>query len=220
MKTKIASLFIFAAILSISGSASFAQTGGNPTDARCDTYLVRGRTAMSREEFKRATQYFFSADNQCNEKLGRDDFRRFIYSAQEVLYSVVDSLDETERKSAVDMLLWAWERAEARGFYDVSDDAGRGVHYPLGSRPNYARADYYMKRAIEREGADIGDQSVLTIYFSNIYTLWAMEKDTAKKAKLKQRLVTEHSRLSKLAKDAGFSQGAQQTLDQYLSEAN
>jgi hypothetical protein len=212
MNTKLVNSLMLAAVLSFLVTAGFAQTGGQVSETECDGWLTKGRLFLKEENYKLATDYFFHVDNKCKEKLSKNDFENLIYSAK---FAINEAESPYQKESLLGGLLWVWQRAEAKGFYDVSDDLVRGYYYLQRNKPDYVRADFFMKRGIEREGTNL-NEVYITIYYYNIYTLWYIEKDAAKKAGLKQRLIREHSSLSRLVKAANFSEGTQKTLDQYL----
>lgn len=205
---KLGNLLIVATLLI--GTAANAQEG---EDRECTRMRVIANNAMGYGNYPEAVEYFLRAEKLCPE-FGKDNYDRLVSCA----IKMVNKTEGDASKAYTDTLLGAWERSEAKGFYDQLDDLNRGYYYLMGTTPNYVKSDFHLKRAIETLGKEMNEQFI-PVYYYNVYTLWYMEQDATKKDVLKQRLITDYFSLSKLIQEANFAPKTQENLTLYMRQA-
>jgi hypothetical protein len=209
---KLGNLLVVASLLV--GTATFAQGDEVQGEEReCLRMRKIANDAMAVQNYKEATAYFVKGEAICDD-FGKDNYDRLIACAQEVTLA---NPEGDIYKAYVDTVLWAWEQAEANGYYNEIDDITRGYYYLQAATPDYANADKYLSRGIEKQGMDMNEQFI-PVYFFNIYTLWYIEQDADAKSGLKQRLIKEYFSLSKLVAAANYAPSTQESLTQYLGQ--
>jgi len=210
---KLGKLLVVASLLI--GSSAFAQ--GEELEGKereCLRMRKIANDAMEVTNYKEATTYFIKGEAICDE-FGKDNYDRLISCIQGVL---IANPEGEVFQTYVDTLLWAWGRAEEKGFYDEIDDLTRGYYYLRKDPVDYINADKFLLRGIKKNGKDASAEQFIPSYYYNIYSLWYIEQDAEAKAALKQRLIQEYFGLSKLVKEANFAPSTQETLTTYLAQ--
>lgn len=186
-------------------------------DSKCTRLkaLTSSSSFMATENWKEATELFIKAEEVCTE-FGKDNYDRLLTCIQ---YVMAEAEEESEDYyTYLDTLMMVWERAEAKGHYDQTNDMHRGYHYTLLKEPDYHKADFYMSRAIFHNDTMLDDEVYLLLYYYNLYSLWYLEKDEERKAMHKQRYLDEYISLCRIIKEQGYTSSTRQTLTQYFAQ--
>lgn len=206
---KLGNLLLIASLLI--GSVASAQDGElEGAERECLRMRKIANDAMEFTNYREATTYFLKAEQICDE-FGKDNYDRLVSCAMQM----AQQTEGNEQKAYIDTLLGAWDRAEEKGFYDEVDDLNRGYYYMYSSTPDNEKADFHMKRAIDKRGDNI--EGFLPLYFYNVYSLWYIAPDDEAKDGLKQRFIREYFELTKVISEKNFAPKTQETLKQYFA---
>ena len=199
---------LFASALLI-GFNSQAQ---DDTERECTRMRFLAGEELKINNYAGAATYYLKGEKICG---GYDaaNYARMIGSLRNAMNA---NQDKAAKTAYADTLEGAYTRAEAAGAYDVQDDLFRASNILQSSAPDRVKADMLFRRGIDASGAET-NQAYVSYFYYNTYAMWSEEKDAAKKADIKKRLIGEFFELSTLISEANMSVKTQETITTYFN---
>ncbi len=178
----------------------------------CDRMLYLAQIArIEHKDYKESTMYMIKAEKICGglEKKNMDILIASIRNTQLTL------TDEAEKKAYADTLEGAYQRAEAAGMYDQSEDLVRAANILGTTAPDRKKADELFKRGIKGAGDKV-HEGYVSYYYYNMYLMYS-EAPADDKPNLKREMISEYFNLSGLVARAGMSAQTAETLLSYFN---
>ena len=200
---------ILGTLLFISSTALVAQ------EDECTRFKAIAGNAYKAKDYPKVTMAYVKALEHC-ESLEMIFYNPFIYSIKKAMKDAPDA--ETESKY-LDTLIWVYDEAQKTHGIQNEWQAYLGYYYLKQGKPGYMqKADEAYKKGIHFEGKDV-NVGFLKQYYANIYNLWVQEKDEAKKAEYKKRLITEYFKLSEYVSKGEMDPETMDFLSIYMEKA-
>lgn len=201
---------IFGVLLMMSFS-SFAQD--EDTERECKRMRFLAGEALTIKNYKEASMYYIKGETICG---GYDakNYARLIGSLRKAGSA---ETEKANKKAYTDTLCAVYDRAEAAGMYNSSDDLFRAYSILQSSKPLPKKADSLFQSGIKVKGTEVREHYIIHYYY-NLYTLWNAAKGE-EKAVYKSRMIKGYFRLSRLISDAKMSVKTQESITGYFNLA-
>lgn len=190
----------------IASTATFAQ---DDQQRECDRMLYLAQLArLEKKDYKESTTYMLKAEKICGtfEKKNMDILIASIRNAQMGL------TDDAAKKAYADTLSAAYDRAEAAGMYESSEDLIRAANELGTTNPDRAKADKLFKGGIKTYGEKT-HEGYISLYYYNLYYIYTQAPSPEKK----KELISEYFAMAALAGKANMSAQTTETLLSYFN---
>ena len=208
---KLGRLFLGFAI--ITSTIGFSQDDNDPA-LECKRMKLFAGKKLDISDFKSAAMYYLKAEEMCTD-YDKDDYnKRLIPTLRNVIN---EEQDPATNALYVDTILAVMDRAEAKGLYDASNDLARASYIAQQAHGDRKKADKLFVKGMTAAGNTV-HEAYVTLYYYNLYMLYAEAKDATRPA-AKKELISKYFSLSDLVNKAKMSTATQDALNQYFNAA-
>ncbi len=162
------------------------------------------------KDYAEATMYYLKGEEICNNY----DQKKYNNMLQTIQNTISTENDKARKKAYIDTLIWAYDRAEKKGFFNEAQCAKRATYIMQTTAPDKEAADQLYLRAFEKNNSFTDAE--LTYYYYNLYTLYSVSTDD-KKGTYKKRLISDYFRLSRKIEKENLTARTQETLTTYFN---
>lgn len=181
----------------------------------CTRWKAIAGNAYKVKNYAKVTMAYGNAQNEC-EQLEMVFYNPFLYSIKQAMKNAAT---EEEKAAYLDTLIDTYEKAQKLHGDQKDWKAYQGYYYLKQGKPGtMKKADEAFIIGIHHEGKDV-NKGLLQQYYSNLYNLWAQEKDEVKKAAYKKRLIKEYFTLSDYANKGEMGSKIVDFLSNYMERA-
>ncbi len=204
---------LFLAFAIITSTFGFSQDDTDP-DLECKRMKLFAGKKLDINDFKNAAMYYLKAEEMCGEYDSDDYNKRLIPTLRNVIN---EEQDPALNALYVDTILAVMDRAEAKGKYDASNDLARASYIAQQAHGDRKKADKLFVKGLAAGGNSV-HEAYVTLYYYNLYMLYAEAKDAERPA-AKKELISKYFSLSDLINKAKMSAATQDALNQYFNAA-
>ena len=200
-------IFVFFLIVSFFG---FSQEN-SIVDKKCQNYKRIADNYFANNDFPQAVSFYQKSELLCT-KFEKADYDKLVLSIKN---SLTKSSDKIIRGNYIDTLVQVYTRSEIKGFYDQNNDLMRATFILKSSQPDFKKVDDLFIRAMQNKSL-ILSETQLTLYFSNLYTLF-QETQKDEKPLLKRRIIKEYFELQQVIEEQEMGERTKSNLDTYFN---
>lgn len=202
----------FGNLLLVGATAFLSLTASAQDENReCDRMRFLAGEGVKVEDYKTASMYYLKGEVLCG-GYDKANWERLVGS---LMFAVARDTVESSRKLYVDTLLAAFDRQEAAGFYDQSNDLSRALNMMQATVIDAEKADKLFQRGIEAQGLKTHESYLIYAYYAT-YSMY-LAATGEEQAKLKKRMIADYFRYSDMVNEAGMTPLTQETLTSYLT---
>ncbi len=179
-------------------------------DRECKTMLLFVGQELKLKNYANATMYYLKGEALCNNY----DSKKYGNMLQTIRNTVATEKDKARKTAYIDTLIWAYERAEEKGYYNEAQSSKRATYIMQSTAPDRVKADELYLRAFEHNNKFTDAE--LTFYYYNLYSLFTVATGDDKNV-YKKRLISDYFRLSKKIENENLTARTQETLTNYFN---